>query len=168
MNKKIGIGFLVVIILIVLGGMITKIYIKNTEYFLNAEKINDENTERMNEEYISIFLDNREDFEYVADMMNQWPDGNFIEFEEGISSDNQEIAHEIENNTEFYEHLKNLYNLKEISDVVKWENEIEFSFSNPPKEYHGGFFYWKTMEEEGILTANKIDEHWTLVMLPDV
>ena len=101
-------------------------------------------------------------------MMNQWPDGNFIEFEEGISSDNQEIAHEIKNNAEFYGHLKNLYNLKEISDVVKWKNEIEFSFSNPPKEYHGGFFYWETMEEEGILTANKIDEHWTLVMLPNV
>ncbi|MBD5549639.1 MAG: hypothetical protein HDQ96_00445 [Lachnospiraceae bacterium] len=124
--------------------------------------------ERTNEEYVSIFLENREDFDYVAEMMKQWPDRSIIDLEDGISSEDQKIADEIENNIEFYEHLKNLHDLKEISDVVKWSDEIEFSFRKPPKNYHGGWYYWENTEEGGLLKTEVIDEHWTLEMLPNV
>lgn len=125
-------------------------------------------TERTDEEYISIFLDNREDFEYVAEMMKQWPDGNIINLEGDILCENQEAANEIENNTEFYGHLKNLYDLEEIDTIYRWKGTTKFSFSKPPKNYHGGWWYWDEMRDVGIVTANEIDEHWTLTMLPNV
>lgn len=41
---------------------------------------NAESEERTNEEYVSILLDNKEDFDYVARMMQQWPDRSIINF----------------------------------------------------------------------------------------
>lgn len=174
MRKKVIIGLFIVIIILVARGIIK--FMKNppkeAEMIEDTEIIPDaeipEEMNRPNEEYIAIFLDNREDFEYVAEKMKQWPDVSIIEFGVRISSENQEIAYEIENNTEFYEHLKNLYDLEEIRDVVKWKDNIEFGFSKPPINYHGGWYYWDDMEEKGIMTAIKIDEHWTLTMLPNV
>lgn len=125
-------------------------------------------TERTDEEYISIFLNNKEDFEYVAEMMKRWPDRSIIYLEGGISSENREVANEIKNNTEFYRHLKKLHDLEEIDNIYRWKEKIVFAFSKPPKNYHGGWYYWDKMEERGISTVNKIDEHWTLVMVPDV
>lgn len=46
-------------------------------------------------------LDNKEDFEYVAKMMQQWPARSFIDFNGGISSNNKEITDAISNNKEY-------------------------------------------------------------------
>ena len=174
MRKKVIIGLFFVIIILVARGIIK--FMKNppkeAEMIEDTEIIPDaeipEEMNRPNEEYIAIFLDNKEDFDYVAEMMMQWPERSTIELEEGISSEVQEIAEEIENNAEFYKHLENLYSLTEISDILSEGDRIAFNFSKPPINYHGGWYYWDDMEEKGIMTAIKIDEHWTLTMLPNV
>lgn len=124
-------------------------------------------TERTNEEYISIFLDNREDFEYIAEMMQQWPDRTSINLENGISSENLEIAKIVENNTELYGHLKKLHDLKEFRWVVKLHNRTEFYFSKPPKDYHGGFLYGENLKADDFVRY-KIDENWFLEIIPNV
>lgn len=46
--------------------------------------------ERTDEEYISILLDNKEDFDYVAEMIQQWPPGSYIDFnKDSITSGSQ-------------------------------------------------------------------------------
>lgn len=166
MNKKAIISFIIIGILFVLGGISKKFINKGRDITECIESA--ENVERTNEEYISIFLDNKEDFEYVADMMNQWPERSSIHFESGILSKNQEIADEIENNEEFYEHLKNLYDLKEIYFVMVEGNKIVFYFSKPPKDYIGGFIYWENTKDRDLSWAVIIDEHWTMEILPAV
>ncbi len=169
MNRKIVMKFLVATVLIVIGGIIIKIYSKNIENLYNTGEANRaKNIERTNEEYVSIFLENREDFEYVAEMMKQWPDRSSIHFEDDILSKDQEITNEIKNNEEFYIHLKNLYELQEIAYVIKWSNDVDFYFSKFPEGYHGGIFYWENTEEGGLMKTEVIDEHWTLEMLPNV
>ena len=155
MKKKVIIGFLVIIILIAIGGIVIS--------------FGGENAERTNEEYVSIFLENREDFDYVAEKMKQWPDGSIIYFkEDNIFSENSEIVEEISTNEEFDKHLKNLHTLNEVWYVVKWSDWTEFCFRDPPKDYHGGWYYWESTEEGGLLKTEVIDEHWTLEMLPNV
>lgn len=90
-------------------------------------------------------IDNKDDFEYVAQMMQQWPDGS-IDFDKGITSTKRKIANEISNNEEFYGHLKN--------------------FSKFPSQYHGGVFYGENTREENF-TRRYIDEHWMLYMIPN-
>lgn len=124
-------------------------------------------TERTDEEYISIFLDNREDFEYVAEMMQQWPDCSSIHFENGITSTNMEITEEISNHTEFYEHLKNLYDLREVDYIIVEKDEIVFYFSKFPKDYHGGVVYGKNLNMDS-MPNHKIDKCWALRMIPNI
>ena len=174
MRKKVIIGLFIAIFLVAAGGIIKSMknppeeakMTSDTEIIEDWEITEDMN--RPNEEYISIFLDNREDFDYVAEMMKQWPDRSIIVLEDNISCENQELADEIENNAEFYGHLKNLYDLGEIDRIVKWDEYTKFGFNKPPANYHGGWCYWDKMEERGMMTAIKIDEHWTLTMLPNV
>ena len=136
MRKKVA-WLLALIILMAIGVMIESSLKKQTKEVKQIEDAED--VERTNEEYISIFLENREDFDYVADRMNQWPERSSIHFESGILSKNQEITDEIENNEEFCKHLKNLYDLKEIYFVIVEGEKIAFYFSKPPKDYIGCF-----------------------------
>lgn len=124
-------------------------------------------TERTDEEYISIFLDNREDFGYVAEMMQQWPDSSSIHFENGITSTNMEITEEISNNKDLYEHLKNLYDLKEVQYIIVEKDEIVFYFAKFPKDHHGGVAYGKNLNMDS-MPNHKIDECWVLRMIPNV
>ena len=173
--------FLLVIILITMGGIVIKLINKNIEETESTEGIeiveNMEsigNTESMkvvgrtDEEYISVLLDNKEDFDYVAEMMMQWPKRSAIDFDkDGVSSDSQEITDEMSNNQEFYEHLENLYNLNEIWFILA-EDEIAFYLRELPKDYIGGFYYWENTEECDYGRAKIIDEHWTLEILPAI
>lgn len=193
MRKKF-IGFLIVIILMIIGSMAMRLANESTEDTESIENV--ENTERADEEYISIFLDNREDFEYVAEIMQKWDFGSIYFERKGVTygdsktgkgvgvqkwdlgriyfkkedmiNGNSEIAEEITTNEEFYIHLKNLYNLGEVSAVARQDGEIEFSFARPPKDYHGGWYYWENTDEGGLMKTAVIDENWTLEMLPNV
>lgn len=73
--------------------------------------------ERSNEDYINVFTENRQDFECVAKVMGKWTSGS-IDFDDGISSANQEIEKEISDNADFNNSLTNLYDLKEISCIL--------------------------------------------------
>ena len=84
MRKKVAL-LLALIILMTIGIIIESSLKKQTKEVKQIEDV-----ERTNEEYISIFLENREDFDYVADRMNQWPERSSIHFESGILSKNQE------------------------------------------------------------------------------
>ena len=166
MRKKVA-WLLALIILMAIGIIIGSSLKKQTEEVKQIE--NTATRERTNEEYVSIFLENREDFDYVAEIMQQWPDGSYIDFnKDGISSENQEITKEILTNKEFNEHLMSLYEVEEVRDIIKWGEWTEFSFRKPPKDYHGGFYYWENTEEGGLMKTEVIDEHWTLEMLPNV
>ena len=154
---KILITIAVVIIVIII------VRVRKMIIFLDERNNYDERT---NEEYMAVLIDTKEDFEYVAKMMRQWPVRSCIDFDKGISSENQEIADEILNNEEFSRHLKNLYDLKEISYIIAWEDEIAFHFYKFPLNYHGGISYVEIAEDDPIY-KNKIDDHWVLYMIPN-
>ena len=148
-EKKIIIGLFIVIILVAARGII-------------------EEQERTNEEYVSILLDNREDFEYVAGIMQKWDFRRIYFKKDDMINGNSEIAEEIATNEEFYMHLKNLYDLNEVDSIFQMGDCIEFGFERPSKDYHGGWYYWEDTEEGGLMKTAVIDEHWTLEMLPNV
>lgn len=151
MKKKKIIVFFAVFLIIVIGVI----------FLIFSNRKN----ERTNDEYISILLENKEDFECVAQVMQQWSEGS-IDFNNGISSANQQIENEITNNDDFKTSLLNLYDLKEISYILIEGDTIAFYFSKFPADYHGGVFYGKNIEENfGTYT---IDEDWVLKMIPNV
>jgi len=117
------------------------------------------------EDYINVFTENRQDFEYVAKVMGKWASGS-IDFDDGISSANQEIEKEISGNADFNNSLTNLYDLKEISYILIEDDEITFYFSKFPKDYHGGISYGKNLKEK--FGTILIDDDWALKMLPNV
>lgn len=121
--------------------------------------------ERSNEDYINVFTENRQDFEYVAKVMEKWTSGS-IDFDDGISSANREIEKEISDNEDFNKSLTNLYALKEISYILIEDDEITFYFSKFPKDYHGGISYGKNLKEK--FGTILIDDDWALKMLPNV
>ena len=117
------------------------------------------------EDYINVFTENRQDFECVAKVMGKWASGS-IDFDDGISSANQEIEKEISGNADFNNSLTNLYDLKEISCILIEDDEITFYFSKFPKDYHGGISYGKNLKEK--FGTILIDDDWALKMLPNV
>lgn len=117
------------------------------------------------EDYINVFTENRQDFECVAKVMGKWASGS-IDFDDGISSANQEIEKEISGNADFNNSLTNLYDLKEISYILIEDDEITFYFSKFPKDYHGGISYGKNLKEK--FGTILIDDDWALKMLPNV
>ena len=121
--------------------------------------------ERSNEDYINVFTENRQAFECVAKVMGKWASGS-IDFDDGISSANQEIGKEISGNADFNNSLTNLYDLKEISYILIEDDEITFYFSKFPKDYHGGISYGKNLKEK--FGTILIDDDWALKMLPNV
>lgn len=117
------------------------------------------------EDYINVFTENRQDFECVAKVMGKWASGS-IDFDDGISSANQEIEKEISGNADLNNSLTNLYDLKEISYILIEDDEITFYFSKFPKDYHGGISYGKNLKEK--FGTILIDDDWALKMLPNV
>lgn len=107
----------------------------------------------------------QQDFECVAKVMGKWTSGS-IDFDDGISSANQEIEKEISGNADFNNSLTNLYDLKEISCILIEDDEITFYFSKFPKDYHGGISYGKNLKEK--FGTILIDDDWALKMLPNV
>lgn len=161
---------------------------KDTNDYADYEETEDpsenaDNYERTDEEYIAVFLDNSEDFEYIAQIMSQWEKG-YIQFH-SIGSDyveemeidgkfytnNQEIADEIMNNEEFYNHLLNMRQLNEITaiQIVKVYDSIEFCFGKNPPNYRGSIFYAFGEEAEELGGPKvEIDDNWVLLVLPNI
>lgn len=171
-NKKIIIIIVAFFIIITSFLLIVKVY-----------SIAHEKEDRTNEEYMAIFIDNRVDFEYVAEIMQKYP-SEYIDFSNGFAGTSEikindrflcssrEIAIEILSDEEFYYHLMNLYNLDEIlfikneSSSKPSDEEIFFYFSKFPKDYHGGVFYKSKIKNNTF--THKIDENWALWMMPNV
>ena len=157
--KKI-VKMLVTVVIVMIAMLIILIII--SEILYDGEKYDG----RTKEEYMAVLLDNKEDFDYVAEMMQQWTDGSIHFDKKGISSRHQEIADEISNNEEFYGHLKNLYDLKEIDYILIEGDQIAFYFSKFPSWCHGGVFYAENIREDSSV-RRKIDDHWMLYMIPN-
>lgn len=139
---------------------------------------------RTKEECMWILLYNREDFEYVARIMQKYP-SDYIEFDNGTAGtskikindiflcSSREIAIEILSNEEFYYHLMNLYKL-DVIWAIEYEqhdesfggNIIMFYFTKFPKDYHGGVYYGTNIKNDAFTYI--IDENWGLLMLPNV
>lgn len=158
-NKKI-ICILVIIIILITGAVIIK--------------LNKRDYERTNEEYIAILTDNQDDFEYIAQTMQQWSSGYIYFYNDygrrvgfdDIISNNQEIKDEISNNTDFYKSLYKLYELDEIdSIVIKKEDVIMFYFRKFPRNYHGGVAYGENIKMNSV--THQIDDNWVLQMIPN-
>lgn len=126
-----------------------------------------EEPEKTNEEYMAVLIDNKEDFNYVAETIQQWPVRSCIDLDGGISSDSREITNEIRNNKEFYDHLNNIYKLNEIDYIIVLEDEVKFDFRIYPQNYHCSLACVESAEDDPIY-KHKIDEHWVLYMIPNV
>lgn len=76
-SRKKAIWLLLSIITLTAAGMMI---ISSLKKQMEVKQIENTETsrERTNEEYVSIFLENREDFNYVAEIMKQWPDRSSI------------------------------------------------------------------------------------------
>ncbi len=146
--------------------------------------------DRTDEEYIDVLLANQEDFEYVAQVMQQWKDGS-LRFRSGGWNNiqeyvienkfyvykNQEIADEIENNQEFYEHLARIRDLDEILSIYIYDGKlIRFVFKKTPRNYSISLYYVDNTENLssdqysgylGPFPVTIIDEHWILDVFPN-
>lgn len=127
---------------------------------------------RAKDEYTAILLDNKEDFDYVAELVGQSSFKDFsgylnfylsnteeIKIDNYFATNDQNIANEILSNEEFHDHLLNLYYLEKIDQMLYYSTSegyvVEFKF----KEYYGSLYH-----VEGVLVpgASVIDENWVL------
>lgn len=150
--------------------------------FHQVRRTNEED-ERTDEEYIAVLLDNKEDFDYVAEAIQHWTSVSFpshinfylsdneeIVIDNRFSTNNQEIADEILNNQDLYIHLQNIYSLGEIRRIACNKSSdgymVVFTFFKFPKDFHGGFIYMESMDYGPPI--HKIDAHWGFEMLPNI
>lgn len=138
--------------------------------------------ENTRNDYISLLNDNKEDFEYAAEIMGQWSKGNIyfgdfndritgnMKFDSYISCNNKEIIDELSNNQKFYNHVFNIYSLAEIALVNAEEDYISFVINNPPAGCRGSLRYYKNGIDDylsaGVL--QKIDDHWGITIVGNV
>lgn len=188
MKKKII--FLILIFVIIAGGLMSFIFFYNAEAGISEENdiLNKENNilserdERTKEDFIAVLLNNKEDFDYVVEAMKPWAQKKYSQFinfylsdndeiviDDRFSTNNQEIADEILNNTELYNHLLNIYNLNEITRIIcsisSEGYQVYFRYSKYPKNYHGGLWYMERIMHEVFIY--EIDRHWALEMVPN-
>lgn len=169
---------IVIIILLIIAGIVTSIILFNKTNDIAGNQAD----ERTDEEYISILLDNKEDFDYVAKIMTQWSwgyiylDDNYLSNSQEVviadhfTTNNQEMASEILNNEDFLRHLQNLYNLGEIKGVFCSKSSngyiVTFNFYDFPKDFDGGLYYMENMIVG--YQIFQIDEKWALWMIPNI
>lgn len=142
-NKKIIIIIVAFFIIITSFLLIVKVY-----------SIAHEKEDRTNEEYMAIFIDNRVDFEYVAEIMQKYP-SEHIDFSNGFAGTSK-----IKINDHFS------CSSREIAIEILSDEEIFFYFSKFPKDYRGGVFYKSKIKTNTF--THKIDENWALWMMPNV
>lgn len=132
--------------------------------------------EKINEEYIAVLTDNRDDFEYVARTMQQWESeslsiiyfnihGWHTDFDDNVSIYNSEIESEISNNKKFYESLKNIYELNEISYIAVYSDTIAFNFSKPLRDRgYCSIIYGEDIKK--CSCTHMINNEWALQVVP--
>ena len=169
--RIIGIAVIVITGVVILGLYIAYEWKQTIEIYRYGR--NNYEKERTNEEYMAILTDNQEDFEYVAQTMQQWSSG-YIDFYddygrridfENVTSNNPEIEDEISNNDDFYKSLNNLYELDEIDYILIEGEDIMFYFSKFPQNYHGGVAYGENIKMSSV--THPIDDNWVLEMIPN-
>lgn len=179
MKKNINVMVILIFATMICGVLLMMfIFLENNEGIIENEITDYDITD---EEYITVLLDNKNDFEYIVQIMQQWEKGYIsfstfepsvieeIELDNRFYTNNQEMADEIMNNEEFYNHLANLFELEEITYIVvdgDWGGII-FYFSKNPINYHAVLNY--TYEENRKIggPTSVIDEHWILQVLPN-
>lgn len=129
---------------------------------------------RITEEYIAVFTDNRDDFEYVAQIMKQCNNDSYIgfdyrdrymDFEDCVSSNNPELEGEILNNKKFYESLKNIYELNEIRNIWVYSDSINFNFRRELRGQSDRIVYGEDIKKFSY--THIIEENWALEMKPE-
>lgn len=126
------------------------------------------------EEYTAMLSDNKEDFNYVAEMVEQcssksssgyltfyiktFGENGEIEINDRFTTNDRELADAILNNEEFYDHLMNLYNLEKISQILCRRTTGGYIIEFQLKDYQGSLCYVENREisEESI----PLDEKW--------
>lgn len=111
--------------------------------------------------YIELVKNNKEELEYVVNKMHRWPHSSIF-FGNSISSNDRDIDYELKINFEFYEYIKNLYEMEEFDSIHAEDNEVNFRLSNPPENCYGYLSYYKENTEVHSDFAVTIDEHWVL------
>lgn len=131
---------------------------------------------RITEEYTAVFTENRDDFEYVAQMMKRCDNDSYIsfdyndncmDFEDCVFSNNPELESEISNNKKFYESLKNIYELNEISNIwiSVYSDSIGFNFRRPLRGQSDRIVYGEDIKMFSY--THIIEENWALEMKPE-
>lgn len=129
---------------------------------------------RINEEYIAVFTENRDDFEYVAQIMKQYKRYSGIafdyrdsqrDFEDCVSSNNPELENEISSNKKFYESLKNIYELNEIRNIYVFSDFINFNFRRELRGQSDRIIYEEDIKK--CSCTHIIDENWAVEMEPE-
>lgn len=131
---------------------------------------------RITEEYIAVFTENRDDFEYVAQIMKQCKKYSYIsfdyrdsnmDFEDCVSSNNPELESVISNNKKFYECLKNIYELNEIRNIwiSVYSGSVEFTFRRELRGQYDRIVYEEDIKE--CSCTHIIDENWAVEMKPE-
>lgn len=130
---------------------------------------------RIAEEYIDVFTENKDDFEYVAQIMKQCKknsciafdySGCYMDFYDCVSSNNPELESEMSKNKKFYECLKNIFELNEIKNisVLVYSYSIEFSFRRHLRGQIDGIIYGEDIKK--CYCTHIIEENWALEMRP--
>lgn len=182
MKKKKRVIMLLAVISVILIAAGSLIYINHDAIIMKLLQFEYEVNKN---NYVKLLEKNRDDLEYVADTMTQWPSGviflgdsgkkyaNVIYINEYFSCKNKEIVTELSNDQEFYEHLMALYQLDTFDSIRIYQNSISFDFSDPPEGFHSGLEYYKRSTEDYSNMYIKdysytciLDEHWAVDLIP--
>lgn len=92
---------------------------------------------------------------------------NRMDFEDCVSSNNPELESEISNNKKFYESLKNIYELNEISNIwiSVYSDSIGFNFKRPLRGQSDRIVYGEDIKKFSY--THIIEENWALEMKPE-
>lgn len=182
MKKKKRVIILLAVISVILIGVGSLLYMNRNAVKMKLLQFEYEINKN---NYVKLLEKNRDDLEYVAETMKQWPAGviffgdsgkkyaDVIYINESFSCKNREIVTELSNDQEFYDHLMALYQLDAFDSIRIYQNSISFDFSNPPEGFHSGLEYYKGSTKDYANMYIKdysytciLDEHWAVDLIP--
>lgn len=170
MKKKRLIASAVLAVMIITAGIL--ICINRCKVIFNDYSMQYIRYKLKEEQYINLFENHREDFEYVVQIASQWTSDEFAAFFISggtISCTNVEIDNELSQNKKLYQeflgHLSNIYATDEFDTMsIDRDYPIFFGLTHPPKDCTGLLAYYKGGSEFLKDDYVIIDEHWALAI----
>lgn len=159
-KKRLIIASAVLAVVIITAGLL--IYINWNAIVLKYCRAQYAQYKVQEEKYVILFKSNREDFEYVADHLSQYPSHSSIFFSDSVSCNTRELDIDLKYGNRFKDPVMRIYAMNAFDSITVYGDEVVFKLSNPPKDCYGYLCYYKEVPKAYIDLECVIDGHWVL------